>query len=123
MFSKSLEAKLFSGADDFFTERSLMQFFKSQYDPHTWRAYKGVLKRIARDAEKAYRVGTENGLAGHQEPTAEGLQEILSGVERKSEMESILSFIYSAAVAGFEAGRGKKLLKAHLRNEAKNETI
>lgn len=102
--------RLFSGADNFFTRRSLTKYFQEIFPANMWLAYKKVLRKTAQDAEKAYRMGVEEGLAGNTKPTAEGLREILSGTEHPEEMEAICLFIHDAACAGYEVGKAKREL-------------
>lgn len=102
--------RLFSGADSFFTSRSLTKYFQEIFPTDMWQAYRKVLKQTARDAAKAYRIGVKEGLAGNSKPTTEGLREILSRTEHPEEMEAIYLFIYDAACAGYEVGKAKREL-------------
>lgn len=87
-----------------------MKFFRKKYDKDTFCVYRSVLKRIARDSEKAYKVGVEEGLVGNPKPTTEGLQDLLKGTKHHEELEAIYLFIYDACVAGYVTGQAKKVI-------------
>lgn len=106
-FKTTWQDKIFSGADDFYTERNLTRFFRELYPQKEWQVYRKVLKLTARDAEKAYQIGLQEGLAGHDMPTKDGLQALAAGSQHREEMDAILAFIYDAASAGHAVGKAK----------------
>jgi hypothetical protein len=109
-FAFVISNNLLSSVDQQFKAENLEREFRKAVSKEEWRASKKLLKQLAKDSAKAYLVGIEEGLAGRERPTLDGLEELTRDSADPDTMRRIYQTIHSTCVAGYEIGSARRQL-------------